>query len=193
MTKKSTLTVLLIVMLSFSGCFNFGGSDSSKTTDENATTYTTNAFFINVPKAWDIIEKDDFTMDVPPETQVVFRNNVKNETFTANVIIIQNLIQTPLPSLEYAKMVYNRQSTGLYDFKEINKNVVKIKIGDKEEQTNFLSFEAKKGPSEKLIRYLQTYAVKDNNAYIVTGAISPQENANTVKFVEDIVKSFNLK
>lgn len=182
-----------------SGCFNFSGSSGSTSTgnqtsvDEQHKLYETNAFSVVVPKTWDVFEKDDFTSDVPEETIVVFRNNVKNENFTANVNIVQNNLQQPLSLLDYAKMVNNRQRSGLYDYKETKKEDFKLKIGSKEEPSYIIMFEAKKTPDEKVVRYIQGYGISGNSAYIITGAISTQENDNVVKTIEDIVKSFKLK
>lgn len=194
--KFKFAVIATTAIFTFSGCFNLGGSTTgtgSKTIDEKSKLYETNAFSIIIPKDWEIIEKDSFTSEVPQETVVVFRNNVKNETFTANVNIVQNNLQQPTSSVEYSKLVNNRQKSGLFDYKETKKDNTKVKIGDKDEDTVLLAFEAKKSTDEKIVRYIQTYAVKGNSAFIITGAISPQENDSTVKTVEDMVKSIVLK
>lgn len=77
-------------LLMLSGCFNFGGSTDTPAVDEKSKIYENTVFTITIPKDWDVIEKDDFTSEVPEETQVVFRNNVKNETFTSNVAVIRD-------------------------------------------------------------------------------------------------------
>jgi len=196
-SQKLKLTAIAgIAIIALSGCFNFGASTStsgSKTIDEKSKLYETNAFSIIIPKDWEVIEKDKFTSDVPQETVVVFRNNVKNENFTANVNIVQNNLQQATSSVEYSKLVNNRQKSGLFDFKETKRNTIKVKIGGKDEDTILTAFEAKKSVDEKVVRYIQTYAVKGNSAYIVTGALSPQENDSTVKTVEDMVQSIVLK
>lgn len=182
---------VLVAVFVFGGCFNLGGGGT--TTDTTSKVYETNEYAIKIPREWEVIGKNEFTSEVPPETDVVFRNNVKNETFTANVVIVKNTLQENLPTLEYAKRVYNRQQSGLYDFKEVKKDPFKIKIGGKEEETFFLRFEARKSLDEQPVRYFQTYAVKGNNAYIITGGTSLQENEATAKLIEDTVKSFVLK
>lgn len=197
-TFKILILGLLCTSL-LSGCFNFSGTTGSSSSgnqtsvDEQHKLYETNVFSVVVPKTWDVYEKDDFTSDVPEETIVVFRNNVKNENFTANVNIVQNGLQQPIALLDYAKMVSNRQRSGLYDYKETKKEEVKMKIGTREEPSYIIMFEAKKSPDEKIVRYIQAYAISGNSAYIITGAISTQENDNVVKTIEDIVKSFKLK
>lgn len=193
--KKSFAAFLIIGSLTLAGCFNFGSGSTTQTPKTDATTkvYETGDFTITVPVAWEVIEKKDFTSDVPTQTVVVFRNNVKNETFTANIVIINNALQQPVETLEYAKMVNNRQKSGLYDYKETTHEDFKISIGGNDVNTYFVGFEAKKTAAENAVRYLQTYAVKGNNAYIVTGALSPAENDSVAKTIEDAVKSFKLK
>jgi len=194
--KRALLTILSgILFFSVAGCIDLGGSSSSQATptDDKSKAYETAAFTITIPKEWEVIGEKQFTSIVPGETVVVFRNNVKNETFTANVVIIKNSLLEPVDNLEYAKMVLNREKTGLYDYKESRRDEAKISIGGKELPTFFADFQAKKSSEEKLVRYLQTYAVKDNAAYIVTGGASPKENDSTIKTIEEMVKSFKLK
>jgi hypothetical protein len=193
--RITAITLAIIPLVLLGGCFNFGGDNTggTKTSDQNSKLYDTTAFTISVPKDWEVIDKKDFTSDVPAETYVVFRNNVKNETFTSNIVIVDNKLQEPLSSLEYAKRVINRQKTGLYNYTESRKEDFKISVGDKTDDTYFVLFEAKKSQDEKNVRYLQTYAVKGNDAFIVTGAVSPQEDDTVVKMIEDAVKTFKLK
>ena len=201
MKRKSSDKILVITASALSifllgGCFNLGGGSTSsgtKTVDERSKLYDTNDFSVVIPKDWEIISKAEFTAGVPEETEVVFRNNVKNEDFTANVNIVKNNLQEPISTVEYSKRVENRQSSGLYDYKESKNDPIKITIGDKQVDSFYKLFEAKKGPDEKLVRYMQIYGVKGDSAYIITGAVSPKENDAVIKTIEDIVKSFKLK
>ncbi len=185
------LTSLMVFLLT--GCFNFGGDANDEgPSPEGYTTYKTEQFTIEVPSAWEVINEDEFTSDVPDVTVVVFRNNVKNETFTANVNIVKKQLQEPLSSMEYAKMVVNRQSGGLTDYTEQDKQTVKIFSGGEEIETLLTRFEARKTASNNLVRYIQTYGVTNDTAFIVTGAVSPQESESVLQTVEKIVKSFSL-
>ncbi len=187
--------LLLGTLFLFSGCFNFGSGSSTTTATNDArfNLYENSDYSLSVPKNWDTIDKTQFTAEVPEETDVVFRNNVKNETYTADIAIIRRPFQTSLPSLEFAKYVYNRQSSGLYDFKELRKDLVKIKVAGKEEDTFLLIFEARKSPKDKLLRFYQTFGFKNNVGFIAIGSLSPQEDANTAKLIEDSIKSLVVK
>jgi hypothetical protein len=195
-SRQLILTVSTLSLLTLSGCINLGGGTTTPTktaTDQTTQVYETNEFSISIPKGWEIIEKKDFTSDVPATTQVVFRNNVKNETFTANVNIVKNTLQQTTSTTDYANMVLNREKTGLYNYTQSGKEQTKISIGGTETDTLLTLFEAKESTSANTVRYLQTYGVKSENAYIVTGSISPKENETVLTTIESIVKSFKIK
>lgn len=192
--KLSTVLLITLSLLSLSGCFNFFEEEPQQTDSSlTSSTYQTTDFSITIPADWEVIDQNDFTSDVPPETLVVFRNNVKNETFTANVNIVQRDLQESVSSLEYANLVNNRQKSGLVDYNETHKETILLPSGDQQVDSYFTAFEARKSTSEPLIRYVQTYGVRGNSAFIVTGALSPQENDVTSQTVENIVRSFQLK
>lgn len=189
------ITILTFVgAMSFllAGCFDFGGG-TPPVIEGDLNTYDTNILSIGIPKNWEILEQDDFTSEVPQETLVVFRNNVKNETFTANINVVRKRLLEPLSSKEFAIQTNNRQREGLTDYKEISKDDFTVPVADRQEETYLVGYEARKSPDERLVRYLQVYAVKDNFGYIVTGAISPQESIDISNLVGTAVRSFQLK
>jgi hypothetical protein len=174
------------------GCFDFGGGTPAPA-ESDLNTYDTNILSIGIPKSWDVLEQDDFTSEVPQETLVVFRNNIKNETFTANINIVRKRLLEPLSSKEFAVMTNNRQREGLPDYNETSKDEFTVQVGDRQDDTYLVGYEARRSPDERLVKYLQIYAVKDNFGYIVTGAFSPQESTDIASLVTTSVKSFKLK
>lgn len=196
-TRRPITFTLLTIFSAFalSGCFNFFEEEP---TDDglqpgNSSSYETDQFSISIPSDWEVIESNDFTSEVPPETVVVFRNNVKNETFTANVNIVERGLQEPVSATEYANLVNNRQKSGLVDYRELSKETINIPLGDSQIETYLTVFEARKATNENMIRYYQTYGVRENAAFIVTGAVSTQETETTSQTVENIVRSFRLQ
>lgn len=190
--------LILVSIVFLNGCFNFGsGNSTAKVTTDERTKIIDNSsydFTITIPREWDMIEKKDFTKDVPPETVLVFRNNIKNEDWTAAVVITKANFQIARDSLEVAKYVLNREKTSLYEFKEVrDRELRRIKTGNQQTDTYVSYFQGKEKADSTLIQYIQTYASRGNTAYIVTGSISTKENENNRKTVEDIVKSFALK
>jgi hypothetical protein len=191
-TLRASLVTLTILALS--GC---GSSTSlplaTNTANIQSRLIDSPEFTLTIPHDWDVIQAQDFTSDVPPETQLVVRNNVKNDNFTANVSIIKRGTSNSIATLDYAKEVINRQKTGLLNYKEDNNSSAKIQIGGQPVDTYLETFEGKKDAQSDLIDFYQTYAVKGANGYIVTGAYSPQETTDNINAVQAVVKSFSVK
>jgi len=190
--KILRFSLIAITVASLTGCGG-SGTQTKAPTDERSRIIDNTEFNLRVPTAWEVIESKDFTNDVPKETLLVIRNNVKNDTFTANVNVIRKDLQTTEETLEYAKEVLNRQKSGLLNYKEYKRDVVKMKIGDKQVDGYIVTFEGKKDPQSDLIIFVQTYAVKGNRGYIVTGSYTPQESGDIKNTAEEVVKSFTLK
>ncbi|MFA5829141.1 MAG: hypothetical protein WC843_01455 [Candidatus Gracilibacteria bacterium] len=196
-SNKALTCLFVLTLTSFTGCFNFGGGSTNPTVTTSDQTRKIDdpkyAFTAIIPREWDIIEAKDFTKDVPQETQLVLRNNVKNEDFTANVNVVHHVLQTTRETLEYAKQVINAEKTGLYNYQESKRDTFQIPIADKKADTYVTYFVGAKEPSSDVITFIQTFAVKGTDAYIITGSYSPKESQINVKAVESIVKSFILK
>ena len=90
MKRKILIAVLLGTSLLFvTGCFESETPDTTEpdTSQEQSQNNHQGAdFSIYVPEAWEKIEKK-ILRQKSAGTEIVFRNNVKNEDFTANVNI----------------------------------------------------------------------------------------------------------
>ena len=193
--------VLIIGLLSLSviltGCFNFGGDNgTTTTTDQTGSTqvkqYQNSEFSLSYPADWELITPQDFTSDVPAETQLVIRNNLKNAIFTANVNIVKNNVPAQTATLNYAKEVLNREKTGMLDYKETKRDLTKVSVAGTEVETYTVEFEAHLTQSDPLTHFVQTFAVKGTSGYIILGSYSLQENTTVVNKISDIIKSFKL-
>jgi len=192
-TKKFlTAPIIGITVLLFTGCGN-SNQQNQATQNSQSRVIDNTEFTVTIPKEWDVIDPKNFTSDVPPETQLDIRNNVKNEDFTANVNIIRRNLQNTQSTLDYAKAVINRQKSGLLNYKEDKNETSKMTIGNSQVDDYVETFEGKKDAQSDLIIFYQTYAVKGNFAYIITGSYSPKETGDNINAVQSIVKSFALK
>lgn len=191
MTKKIAFIPLLLMTLMLSGCF--GEKEEKKVEDVTEKTYETSTFSIKIPKEWEVIEKKDFTSEIPPETEVVFRNNIKHEEFTANVNVTHNLLTQDKSSLDYGKQIIANQKASLLDYKELNRQEIEIQKGDQKEKTVLIFFEGKRLATDKLLRFMQIYGVKGRDAYIATAALRPDEDPGVSKALEKMLRSFSLK
>ena len=194
-TKNLIITISLASLL-LTGCFS---TDTSGTTTGGTTTadaqsisYNNNQFTFSYPGSWDLIEPKDFTSDVPKETQVVVRNNIKNETFTATVTVVKNPLQLDESSLDYAKEVLNRQKTGLLDYKETKREIINVSAGGQSQETYYVEFDARLNATDPVTRWIQTYAVKDKQGYIIMAGYSGQENSPVIEQLQKVVRSFKV-
>jgi hypothetical protein len=196
MNKKLLSILLIATTLMLSGCFSSDGqTTTSSGTDGNAPdnkVYQNSQFSLSFPGSWDVIEPKDFTSEIPPETQLVIRNNIKNDTFTANINVVRNDLQLTMSSLDYAKEIINRQRTGLLDYKETKRDIINIQVGGQSEESYYTEFEARLNQTDPVTKFVQTYAVKDKAGFIIMGSYSTQENTTVVDQVNAVVKSFKV-
>lgn len=180
---KIILGIFLIVSLS--GCF---GSDSENTENTNTSgtkPYETSYFSIQIPADWELLEKSDFTSNVPEETVVGFRNNIKNDLFTANINISISEVNKELTSLDLANSSKSNAKTSLIGFHEIKTSEITNGV--------LMEFEGKKNVTDPIIRFKQIYTVSDGKGYILTAAYLPNEDAGVLSYIEDMMNSFTLK
>lgn len=196
MNKKLLGSLLIGTSLILSGCFGTdGGSAPLPGPDDNSTqskSYQNSQFAFSFPGAWDVIEPQDFTSDIPRETQVVARNNIKNDTFTSNVNVVRNDLQVTKSSMDYAKEILNRQRTGLLDYKETKRELLNISVAGQSQETYYTEFEARLNATDPVLKFAQTYAVKDKAGYIIMGTWSLQENSAVIDQIVSTVKSFRV-
>jgi hypothetical protein len=194
MNKKIISVIAAVGLLMFlNGCF---GSDTVTTAPDiktQTTLYENNEFSIYYPSEWEKIEKADFTSDMPKETQVAFRNNVKSEIFTANVNVSKTDIAERLTSKEYANEIIESQKQNLKNFKELTKEDLTLKITATDVGTVLYVFEGKQRASDETAKFTQTYLVKGNTGYIATCAVSLAEDANTANICQNMIRSLGLK
>lgn len=186
----------IITALTLAAC----GSDES---DESATVenpsqasksnYETNEFKISYPTQWEVIDSTSYTSNVPPEILVAFRNNIKNEVFTANLNISKNELNENINSLDFAKSSMAKAKSTLVSFEEINTENYSIEYGGEAIETLITEFQGKKTASEPVVRFKRLSLVWGNQAFTVSGAYLPGEDEAVIQAIDDMLRSFALK
>jgi len=198
MKNYKSIIITTGCLLVLGGCFNTDGSTPATPTTNGSTpstqskVFNNNLFAFNFPGDWDVIQPKDFTSEVPQETLVVVRNNIKNDTFTANINVVRNALQKDISSLDYAKEILNRQKTGLLDYRETKREILPISIGGQNQETYYVEFEARLNATEPVTKFSQTYAVKDKAGYIIMGSYSIDEQSAVIDKISSVVKSFKV-
>lgn len=198
MKKLITIIILGITVLSLGGCFGSDATptDTSTQNDQLAAVgkvaYTTKNFTIIVPDKWEVIENNSFISNVPKDTVVAFRNDVKNEIFTANVNVSQTVLENEISSSDFGKgslkitkdTIVAFSQLGGQDF-DYNNNGTKI-------PAYVAEFEGKSTASGPIVHFKQVYIAKGKTAYTVTVAYSPTESQSVVKTMDEMLNSLTL-
>jgi hypothetical protein len=191
--KKLIILSTLVSLITFTGCFG-SSNDTSGTTDlKNFKTYKASTFAISVPNAWEIIEAKDFSKEIPIETQVIFRNNIKSDVFTENANVTKKILKTGMSSADFAKSEILENQKSLVNYKEIARDTeFNVLIGGQMQKSILMMFEGKENAQDPLIRLIQVYAVNGVDAYTATAAYKSDADGVTTENARSIVKSFKV-
>lgn len=176
----------------FTGC----GSDDSGPQDggstTNSNTYESEDFKLSIPKNWEVIDKEDFTSNVPKEALLAVRNNIKSETFTANLNVSKIAVEENANLSDMVKTSLSKVGNKLIEFKEIESKEVELEVNDKKLLAYVTQFQGKQSASSPIIIFKQLHTIHKDGAYTVTIAYWQEENENVVEAIETMFDSFTL-
>lgn len=184
---KSLFIISSLILLT--GC----GSDTpDEKTEENAgyKTYESSEFSLKVPQDWEVLDKKDFTSNVPQSTVVVFRNNIKDDIFTANLTINMVKVDEKLSAEDFAKSTKSKLKGSLVGFTEIKSEA--LSLADNL-QAFELQFEGKKSSADPIIRFRQIFITKNGVGYTINAAHHQNEDESVVNLLNEMINSFSLK
>jgi hypothetical protein len=192
---KKLYIFLLISVFVLNGCFGSDEPEIQTPQFEGFNTYEAPSFSIAVPERWDVIEQRDFTDDIPSQTQVIFKNNIKNDKFTANANVTKQLLNEAMTSQEFARTEIAGHKSTLLNYREISRNdEFKVIVGDKVHNSIFILFEGKQAENQPMIRVVQTFAVNGADAYTVTAAyLKETEDELLEETSKNIIETFKVK
>lgn len=183
---KKTLAVLLLftAVILLNSC---GGSSSA--VSANLKTYEGGEFTIDIDPTWKIITQSDFYADIPQETLIAFTTPEAYDGFFINVNIIKEDLGQEISSIDYGRANINLSGQNLTDYEKVQE--AQIDINGVPALIHI--FQARLNPTEKLIRFVQLYATKGNNGYIVSGGMLPGTPKEIRDQVGAVVTSFKLR
>jgi hypothetical protein len=189
MKTKVILSLLISSALLFTAC----SDDEAANPEEDIqiaglVTYEGNDFSLKMPQDWEIIEKNSFTSNVPVETVVDFRNNLKSEIFTANINLSMVAVPETQNSEDFAKSSLAQARNSLVAFTE---------IAQREESVGILvgfvtEFSGKKTALEEKIQFKQLSVVQNGVGYSLTASFLPKEDIGVVELMDAMISSFAL-
>ncbi|MBT4366613.1 hypothetical protein HOD15_04290 [Candidatus Peregrinibacteria bacterium] len=192
---KKLIAISLITLFSLTGCFGTpADEEETDNTNQMYSTYKSSDISIIYPNDWEVLNSSDFTSNVPASTVVVFRNNLKNDIFTANLNISQAEIPLGTNNEDFALQTLNTQKYNLVGFTELLRENYNIKTGEETEESTVLStFQGRKTITESLVEFKQTYIARNGFGIIVTAAYLPNEEQSVVMMLDKMLRSFALK
>ncbi len=184
--KKITFVVLALLV---TGCF--GGSDESAestTTMPGCQKQEFSTFIVDVPPAWNRIDKSKLSTSIPKGTVVVYASELENG-FIKNMNILKETLNTEATSKEYARANIALAKQTLPEYRETIVEEVDIK-GIK---TLLHLFQARNSITDDLIHFTQGYFVKDEVGYTVTCVVPEEALEDERNLCRKAVTSFQLK
>lgn len=184
LTKKTLAVMMLAVFSSF-----LYGCGSNNDPGESLRVYEGGVFTINIDPEWKIITQSDFYAEVPKETVVAFTTPEAYDGFFINVNVVKEDLASEISSIDYARANINLAEQNLTDYEKIQE--AQIDLSGTPAMVHI--FQARLNPTEKLIRFIQLYATKGKDAYIVSGGMLPSTPKEIRDEVGASVTSFRLR
>lgn len=186
--KKIIIGILTPLLLT--GCL--GGDDTNVEEISGSSLFEHSNFSILVPSDWETITSSDFTSNIPRETIVVFKNNIKSEIFTANVNVSATAIPEDIQVEDFELSSKAKAKTTLISFEELSSNPINISSGENFIEGKRLAFTGKKEASDPIIYFDQIFVIKGRTGYVVTSSSRLNEDETVVKFLDSMLNSFSL-
>lgn len=192
-TNMKKLLLALAIPLLLTGCFGSTATPTTTPSTTGFTSYANDEFKLQVPNDWETLMPINFKSEVPTNTVVAFRNNIRDPKFTANVAIIKNTLSQTVATLDYAKALYQKTSDEVTSFKEILTEEMNIMVAGKETRTILHVLEGREAPDKDSKRFFQITGVKGKTAFIAIGSMLATDTDVTAKKLEAMVRSFEVK
>ncbi|MBN2306593.1 hypothetical protein JXD20_01275 [Candidatus Peregrinibacteria bacterium] len=182
---KKSLAVLAIVIFTavLYGC------KSESAPETGLQSYDGGLYTINISPDWKIITQSEFYPEVPKETLVAFTTPEAYDGFFINVNIIKEDLTSEVSSIDYARANINLAAQNLTDYEKVQE--AQVDLNGLPGMVHI--YTARLNPAEKLIRFIQLYATKGKDAYIVTGGMLPSTPKEIRDQVGASVTSFRLR
>ncbi|MDP2624567.1 MAG: DcrB-related protein [Candidatus Peregrinibacteria bacterium] len=193
--KKVAFIIILLGLLILPGCF---GSDGEETVDPTSVEQLAfyrlveaDDFSMQIPEDWETITQ--FTSSYPTNTIVAFRNNNKDNNFLANINIVRNTVEEGTTSADYALETFGAISGQLINYKLHDQQEIDLIVENTTTITYLYEFEGTNDPTTEVVQFIQLYAVKGTNGYIITGTYKNDDSELSIDQVKQSMPTFQLK
>lgn len=191
MFNRKFLALALTVPLFLTAC---GGNDeegdsSGETGTPGKILHEGSDYSIEIPAEWETVENGNFTSNVPAGTVAGFRNNIKNEIFTANINIVKKEVEEGLSTEDFGKSSLAQAKKRILEFNELESEERELNS----QPGYFIEFEGKQDAQSAIVHFQQYFIQDNSNIYTLTSAYLPNEGESVVIAMEEMLNSFTLK
>lgn len=187
------LFALLTLSLLFTGCLGGGKNAEENQKIEGFTFFSGEKFNLQAPDAWETLNPLQWKSDIPKNTLVAFRNNVRHARFTANLVVLENELNEEVSTFDYGKAQYEKIRSELLSYREIRAEKHTIRVNGKDAETVFIYVEGKTSPDAEVRQFMQISAVNGKKAFVAMGSFLPEEAELVAKKMETAVRSLEIK
>lgn len=184
------IAILLSILLLLTAC----SDENPEQPGENLgkSTYNHTNFSIQGPQDWKVIERNQLTTNIPEDVIVAFKNNMKSEIFTANLVISIKAIGSV--SLEdYTTANIQEAEDNLLNFTVISEEETEVPKGEENIPAKYIVTEGKNQASSPILLFQQVYAIDESRLYTLTAASLSTEDESIVNALQEMLDSFSLK
>lgn len=175
------------ILLFLSSCFFWW--DNAVSNDSVESVFENNNFSMIIPSSWEILENINETLPTPANWEIVFdaKSTKQNDDFYRNILVLKQELSSQISSLDFTIWNHVSASDEYFYIKLLSeKNVI---IDSK--KTKIYQFDARYSDSTPIVKFLQTWIVCDNQAFLITIAIE-NTNPNAQRY-EWLLWSFKCK
>ena len=186
------ITSAIAICLSLTGCF---GDDTTETTTTlpSVTLYQGNGYSIEIPNDWEIMEKQQLTSNFPAATDATFRNNIKNELYTDNIVVSIRNLDESANYVDFAKGMQANAQKSLLDYVQTDSQERTMEIGELKIPTITYQFQGRKSPLDPVINFQELYTVHNGLGYSVTASYHSTTSEKSINTLQNILNSFTLQ
>lgn len=182
------ISAILLTLLLLTSC----GSTQSGTDDNPLFyTYETGEYQMDIPDTWEIIT--DFDSTYPNGLRAAFKNNIRDKTFVANVIVIHERNKETQTNQDISQQKLKDNSGTLINYKLDSQSQINLNVGNDSAGTFLNKFEGKNKTDGYMFDFMQTYLTQGQDAWIVTATYLTDEDSFVIERMEKMLKSFALK
>lgn len=185
LAKISRAGLIVLLSMSLSAC---SGGESAP--EENALLYQGQGIALELAPGWVTVEKNNFNATVPQQTLVAFTATHQGSDILKTLTVVTEDIVVPVTeNIAYANANIGETMRSVINYERIE--IEELQIGG--QQTKIHSFKGKLEHESTTFQIIQTYLVKNQKGYIVTGVLLENASAEEREEVKGMLRSFSFQ